>query len=129
MSIHITLLSLAVHLSLCYSGYNNNTLYDQFLVFLDCEIPVGMRDGRIGDSQITASSHHSVHFPNRGRLHNKTTKEGNTTKWGAWCADGTDSDPYLQVGTSQTKIEKHCEFTRAIIMLNMKKMVTNNNFH
>ena len=53
-----------------------------------------MESGSIADQQITASSHRKGHFPYRGRLHNKTKR----TKWGAWCAQKADSDPYLQVG-------------------------------
>ena len=63
-------------------------------ICLDCTTAVGMEDGRIADSQITASSTYNDHRPKFGRLHNRTNRE--KRKWGAWCSND-DPNEYLQV--------------------------------
>ena len=67
---------------------------------LGCVSPLGMEDGRIKDSQITASSvlKGKSPFPRLARLNR------NIPQWGAWCPDRTGGkrteknyDQYIQV--------------------------------
>ncbi|EDO33782.1 predicted protein, partial [Nematostella vectensis] len=57
--------------------------------------PLGMEDGSIPDSSITASSHYSAsHSPYYGRLNNKAITN---IHWGAWAAKTNQKGEYLQV--------------------------------
>ena len=51
-----------------------------------CNRPLGMRDGAILDSQITASSAFRGHLPYQARPQDR-----------GWCPLLTDSTPYIQV--------------------------------
>ncbi|EDO30172.1 predicted protein, partial [Nematostella vectensis] len=57
--------------------------------------PLGMEDGSIPDSSITASSHYSAsHSPYYGRLNNQAISN---IHGGAWAAKINKKDEYLQV--------------------------------
>ena len=68
-------------------------MYLYFYCFFagDCvDLDLGMENGTILDSQITASSQQSGSTPaNNGRL--------NYTSVSSWCAATSDSNPYLQI--------------------------------
>ena len=79
-----------------YRNLHYCRLYSKlFFASLDCTTAVGMEDGRIKDSQITASSTYNKHRPIFGRLHNRTNKNKKT--WGAWCSNDNGPNEYLQV--------------------------------
>ncbi|EDO38589.1 predicted protein, partial [Nematostella vectensis] len=57
--------------------------------------PLGMEDGSIPDSSITASSHFEPSYsPYYGRLHNQAVSGKH---WGAWAAGNNRKGEYLQV--------------------------------
>ena len=61
------------------------------LLILVCADPLGMEDGRIEDSQITASSQHSISVaPKYARLNHITSE-------GGWAVSHSDSDRWIQV--------------------------------
>ena len=70
----------------------------------DCSAPLGMQDGRITDSQITASSFYSKSYkPNCGRLHLNLLHFANCE--GSWISSGTASaGEYLQVDLGKVYI-------------------------
>ena len=80
----------------------------QSLFVTDCDTPVGMEDGRIKDSQITASSHWNEHLAHNARLNNEAKKVHGRTSWGAWCSDKTDKqrDPQQYLQVRQTSVAK-----------------------
>ena len=68
-----------------------------------CGLPLGMEDGSIPDSNITASTTHGHCSTSNGRLNNL----GGNGKAGAWCAASGDRQaPWFQVDLGeQTQVE------------------------
>ena len=70
-----------------------------FIIYAVCPVPLGMENGTILDSQITASS---VFAPNyaaqQARLHFKA----GGGKTGSWSAENNDDSQWLQVDLKQT---------------------------
>ena len=66
----------------------------------ECKIPIGMQNGWIPDSSITASSSHSQHLsPFLARLHNKPRGSYGS----AWSAKTYDKKQWLQVDLGKKK--------------------------
>ncbi|PFX17584.1 sushi, von Willebrand factor type A, EGF and pentraxin domain-containing protein 1-like [Stylophora pistillata] len=64
---------------------------------LDCNTPVGIEDGTLEDSRMTANSNiNKWHAAKEGRLNNYKGKPGNSGV-GAWCADKRDSNQYRYI--------------------------------
>lgn len=64
---------------------------------LDCNKPVGIGDGTLSDSAMTANSEiNKWHGAREGRLNNYKGKPGNPGV-GAWCADKKDSKQYRYI--------------------------------
>lgn len=71
---------------------------------LECKYPLGLENGAISDSQISASSQwDSAHSPARGRLHLRDEE-----KAGAWSARANDGNQWLQIdlGGQETKVTR-----------------------
>ncbi|XP_032219737.2 neuropilin-2 isoform X2 [Nematostella vectensis] len=71
--------------------------------FTECNIAVGMEDGRIPSAQITASSFTGDHVAHSGRLNQLTKSNNGSVTWGAWCTDLLDDKQYLQVDLGQVR--------------------------
>ena len=75
------------------------------IIAVSCQVPLGMEDGRIADSQITASSeyddsrpkHKTYHGANNARLNRRPQSVGNVYTTGAWCAGKKDVNQWIQV--------------------------------
>ena len=69
-----------------------------------CGHRLGMENGNISDSRITASSTYNGCQTSYGRLHNKVTSYSG---YSAWCADTNDTQaPWFQVDlTTQMQVE------------------------
>lgn len=63
------------------------------LLSLGCYLAVGLENGQIRDSQLSASSSKSYYEPHQARLHLTAGPKGN----GAWCAAKSAIAEYLQV--------------------------------
>ena len=83
----------------------NFSLYDALfllITYLACNEALGMENRAISDEQITASSEmRSELGANQGRLHNRG---GRSNAWGAWTAETTNQNQWLQVDLIETVI-------------------------
>ena len=61
-----------------------------------CDRPVGLANASaVTDGQFSSSSVRQSHHAYDARLHNKFLPRSG--RWGAWCPDGSDPDPWLEV--------------------------------
>ena len=75
------------------------------IIAVACQVPLGMEDGRIADSQITASNEYNnstptrktYHGANNARLNRRAQSVGNVYTTGAWCAGKSDVNQWIQV--------------------------------
>ncbi|XP_048584529.1 uncharacterized protein LOC5514577 [Nematostella vectensis] len=77
---------------LLWSGCDDQRL-ELWFMKQDCVLPLGLRNGDIPDSQITASSYRSNDFPYYARLQKSTF----------WCTDEEDKNQYLQVDLGEMR--------------------------
>lgn len=67
----------------------------------DCATPLGLTNGDIRASDITATSSYTVpnedYSPTQGRLNNKPFNQAGITYKGAWCAASNNEQQYLQI--------------------------------
>ena len=75
------------------SPYRISLFYAYFFSFLDCVERLGMENGDIKDSQITASSSRTGDLPEYGRLNNKKQ----------WCPAKASKDEYFQVDLGEVR--------------------------
>ena len=68
-------------------------MFSNFLLSLGCYLAVGLENGQIRDSQLSASSSKRYYEPHQARLHLTAGPKGN----GAWCAAKSAIGAYLQV--------------------------------
>lgn len=70
----------------------------------DCSTPLGLADGDVKASGMSASSIYVVpnedYAPTQGRLNNQPIKQSGVTFKGAWCASENNQQQYLQVDFS-----------------------------
>lgn len=73
-----------------------NSLF--FVTELPCNTSVGIENGDLPRHSYIASSFKPGHFAYLGRLNNKIRKINETKRvWGAWCADDSNKNQFIQV--------------------------------
>ncbi|XP_031570891.1 zinc metalloproteinase nas-4-like [Actinia tenebrosa] len=101
-----------------------NTLYE-CTNYKVCYQWLGMQDGRITDSQLTASSHTPYDDPHQARLHLSSTGKGN----GAWCAGSNSVGQWIKIDLGSYKYLKGIATQGKVDPFSGSSWVTHYNFH